>query len=309
MSVVTPLYNCLAMTQAMLESLRATMPRGFPYEVILIDDGSSDGTREWLAGLGGGYRVVLNERNLGFGGATNRGASLARAGVLALLNNDLVLKPGWFRPMLRALYALGPRAGLVGNVQVDAATLRVDHAGIYFNRKCKPEHDRREPGLASLLFGPVRRVAAVTGACLMVRTQTWRAFGGFDEAFVNGCEDVDLCLRMREAGLVNAVALRSRVLHHVSASPGRKLRDEENTRRLVLRWREQIALLGGRRWAWRHYRRFFGEDPRDIAYPLDAWRVALYLARLREAPPPAAVDAMERVIDGELARWGKILSD
>jgi len=293
----------------MVESLRASMPRGVSYEVVLVDDGSTDGTRDWLAGLGAPFRVVLNERNLGFGAATNRGAAAARGRVLALLNNDLVLARGWLRPMLRALYSLGPGAGVVGNIQLNAATLEVDHAGIYFNRKCKPEHDRREPGRAAALLFPVRTMPAVTGACVLVRRDTWERLGGFDEAFINGCEDIDLCFRAGAAGLVNAVALRSRVLHRVSASPGRKLRDEENTRRLVERWQGRIAVLGSWRWAWRYYRPFLDGDPREVPDAAEAWRVALFLARARKSPPARALAAMNEVIDRELARWRNLISD
>ena len=121
LSVITPLFNCLDRTQAMLASLRESIPRGVSYEVILVDDGSTDGTREWIAGLGEPFRVILNERNLGFGAATNRGRRVARGRILALLNNDLVLSRGWLAPMLWALRLLGRRAGLVGNVQIDAA--------------------------------------------------------------------------------------------------------------------------------------------------------------------------------------------
>ena len=53
----------------------------------------------------------------------------------------------------------------------------------------------------------MRIAFAVTGACVLVRASTWRRLGGFDKAYRNGCEDVDLCLRANEAGLVNAVAL------------------------------------------------------------------------------------------------------
>lgn len=304
-SVITPLYNCLNHTRAMLESLHATMPRGVPYEVVLVDDGSTDGTREWLAEHGAAYRVVLNERNLGFGGATNRGASQARGRILALLNNDLVLTPGWFRPMLRVLRALGPRAGLVGNVQLDATTRQVDHAGIRVNLKGKPEHDRRDPGRAAALLFPIREAFAVTGACMMVRRDTWEALGGFNAAYVNGCEDVDLCLRARVAGLVNAVALRSRVLHHVSASPGRKLRDEENTRRLVVAWRAEFAEAGSRDWAWTLFCPVL-PDPRDYPDPLEAWRMALYMAHVRRSPPPSALAVAHVAIEGELERWRRM---
>jgi GT2 family glycosyltransferase len=311
-SVITPLFNCLERSQEMVESLRRTIPPWVSHEIILVDDGSTDGTRRWLAGLGEPFRVILNERNLGYAAATNRGAAAARGRILALLNNDLVLRRGWLRPMLNALRLLGWRAGLVGNVQVDAATHEVDHAGIMVNLKGKPEHDRRAPSIASLLFRPAPGAFAVTGACVLVRASTWRRLGGFDEGFVNGCEDVDLCLRAHQAGLVNVVALRSCVLHHVSSSPGRKLRDEENTRRLVQRWRRELAVAGCRPVAREQFievmRRVL-PDPRDFPEKAEALRAALYLAHLRSSPPAAALAVLEKAIDLELARWREMFSN
>jgi GT2 family glycosyltransferase len=307
-SVITPLFNCLAATQEMVASLRGSMPRRVSYEIVLVDDGSTDGTREWLAGLGEPFRVVLNERNLGFGAATNRGAALARGEILALLNNDLILRPGWLRPMLKALRSRGDRAGLVGNVQVNAATREVDHAGIWITLNGKPEHDRRRPRLASLLFRPAPGAFAVTGACVLIRAETWRRLGGFDERYINGCEDVDLCLRARAAGLVNVVALRSRVLHHVSSSPGRNLRNEENARRLVLRWRREFAAEASRLWTWEHFCSILPE-PRDFPDKAEALRMALFLIHLRRTPPPVSIAAMNAAIDGELAHWREMFSD
>jgi GT2 family glycosyltransferase len=307
LSVITPLFNCLERTKEMVASLLGAMPPGVSHEIILVDDGSTDGTREWLATLGGPFRVVLNAGNLGYGAATNRGAAAARGEVLALLNNDLVLAQGWLWPMMEALEAMGPRAGLVGNVQLNAATLGVDHCGIRINLKGKPEHERRRPGPVSRLLRPVRRKVAVTGACVLVSCATWRRLGGFDEGFVNGCEDVDLCLRALDLGLVNAVAMRSVVLHHVSSSPGRKLRDEENTRRLFLRWRLWLAYLGSRDWTWDHFGRLV-QDPRDFPDPLEAWRMAFFMTRIRIGPPRTALEGMNAAIDGELARWQGMLS-
>jgi GT2 family glycosyltransferase len=210
--------------------------------------------------------------------------------------------------MLRALRALGRRAGVVGNLQVNAATGELDHAGIIVNLKGKPEHDRRPPRRAERILLPVRRVAAATGACLLLRAETWRALGGFDEAYVNGCEDVDLCLRARARGLRNAVALRSRVRHHISASPGRKRRDEENTRRLVLRWRGALAELASREWTWTHFLPIVPE-PRDFPDTAEALRMAAYLCHLRRTPPPTALAGMGAAIDAELARWREMFSD
>ncbi|MGH7946367.1 MAG: glycosyltransferase family 2 protein, partial [Opitutaceae bacterium] len=114
-SFIIPLYNCLTLTRAMLASLQATLPAGTSHEIILVDDGSTDGTREWLAMLKGSpFKVLLNERNLGYAASNNRGTGIARGEFLALLNNDLILQPGWLEPMLAAHASLKGRAGLIG---------------------------------------------------------------------------------------------------------------------------------------------------------------------------------------------------
>jgi GT2 family glycosyltransferase len=303
LSFVIPLYNCLPLTQAMLASLRATLPSGLAYEIIFVDDGSTDGTREWLATLTDPpFRVVLNEKNLGYAGANNRGAALARGELLALLNNDLVLLPRWLELMLAAHRSLGPLAGLVGNVQITVADGTVDHAGVFISHKGKPEHDQARP-IFSPWLRPIRRVAALTGACMLLSRALWEQLGGFDESYVNGCEDIDLCLRAAAAGRINAVALRSVVRHHVSSSRRRvSLRDEANARQLVLRWRETLVSLGTRSWC-RHYlkRRFI--EMRDYPNPALSWQALAYLARLRHAPPAGAVAGMQAAIEVELARW------
>lgn len=303
-SFVIPLFNCLPLTQAMVASLSASLPAGLAHEIILVDDGSTDGTREWLATLGAPFRVVLHERNLGYAAANNRGATLATGRFLALLNNDLVLAPGWLEPMLAAHRALGPSAGLVGNVQLNLRTGQIDHAGIFINLKGKPQHLAAEPEEFSHFFTRVYRVDALTGACALLERSLWQQLGGFDEGYVNGCEDVDLCFRARAAGRVNAVALRSRVQHHVSASPNRKRNDEANTHRLVRRWRDEFARCAARRWC-RHYFASSPLEPREHGYGF-ALQLWLYAAGLRRTPPTAALDAMKAAIDVEFARWEKM---
>lgn len=321
-SFIIPLYNCLSLTQAMLASLRATMPPGLAHEIIFVDDVSSDGTREWLKTVGPALvaapgptqhpgrpasgsptiRSLLNERNLGFAGTCNRGAAAATGEILFFLNNDLVLLPGWLEPMLAV--AARPRSALVGNVQLNNATGAVDHTGIYFNPKGKPAHDTSRP-LTALLTG-VKRVTALTGACFAIRRQLWQSLGGFDENFVNGGEDIDLCLRAGQAGLENIVSLRSVVRHHISASPGRKARDEHNTRRLLTRWRHEIASLIVRNncptllaVAW--------EEPRD--YPdlslardafLHRWYCTLW-------PSSRLAEAADALLEIEFHRWAHVL--
>lgn len=238
-SCIIPLYNGLALTRAMLDSLRATLPPDLAHEILFVDDGSSDGTREWLAGLNvPSVRVLLNERNLGYAGANNRGAKAASGDWLALLNNDLLLEPGWLEPMLAAGRSLGARAGLVGNVQRRVADGSVDHAGIVVTTRAKLAHVRRLPPPGSPMSA---EVFAVTGACCLVRRATFLDAGGFDEAFHNGGEDVDLALRLRASGRKTIVVFNSSIRHHVSASRGPTARrDEENSRLLFSHWRGEI---------------------------------------------------------------------
>jgi GT2 family glycosyltransferase len=294
-SFIIPLDNGLPLTQAMLASLRATLPAGLDHEIIFVDDGSSDGTRAWLEALDAPCHALLNERNLGFASTCNRGAAVASGEFLFFLNNDLLLLPGWLEPML-ATFTRFRRAGLVGNVQLNFSTGAIDHAGIFFNHKGKPEHDIRR-GLAAH-----RKSDAVTGACFGIRGSLWRQLGGFDEGYINGCEDVDLCLRARAAGLTNLVALRSVVRHHVSASPGRKLRDEQNTARLHQRWREAIIprILDGccgvcLAAAW--------DEPRNYSDPGLARDAFLYLCGLLPWPTSVLLGAAGALLDVEQARW------
>jgi O-antigen biosynthesis protein len=288
-----------------LHSLQATMPEGVSYEIILIDDGSTDGTREWLGTLQGpGIRVLLNERNVGYAVTNNRAAAIARGGFLALLNNDLILLPGWLEPMLAAHASLEDRAGLIGNIQLDARSGAVDHAGLVIGVTGKPLHVRAIPPVLGRWLHPVRAVPAVTGACMLIERALWQRLGGFDEGYINGGEDIDLCFRARAEGRVNAVALRSVVRHHVSASPGRKARDEENSYRLARRWqREFIAAADYGRREWCHgYLAQALLTPQSREYRL-AIAAGLFLARLRATPPTEAVAAIDDGVHREFARW------
>jgi GT2 family glycosyltransferase len=295
-SIITALFNKLDLTQEFWASLEAHPPSG-EWEIIWIDDGSTDGTRQWLTTLQKPrHRVILNDRNLGYAASNNRGAQAATGEILALLNNDLVLTPGWFAPMHAAL-AEHPQAGVVGNVQLNARTGEVDHSGVFYYARGKPTHDRTLP----LGSPPVRPVIAATAACILISKTRFDAMRGFDERFINGCEDVDLCLRLHTAGWQNYVALTSIVRHHVSASPGRSVNNARNTFLLMQRWRPLIPSFAAQSWA----------DPalRDRwESKLIGWRwLAAYLTRRWRRRPgqpcPAWLQSfVPRFIDQELAR-------
>jgi len=250
LTIVTALYNRIDLTRSFLGDLEKTL-EGISYEIILVDDGSDDGTREYLRGLQRpGITCLLNEKNLGFAGSNNRGVKAARAKTVALLNNDLVLSPGWCRPMLTAL---GEDTGFVGNVQINAQTNRIDHAGIVFTPWGIPEHWGQN--YLRIPASGIRSFRAVTAACAMIRKEVFEKEGGFDESYRNGFEDIDLCLRLEQAGKSNCVVFESRVKHWISSSPGRKKSDMENITRFLEKWGDRTEKWGMDDWASHYLRR------------------------------------------------------
>ena len=296
-SFILPLYNQLAHTRACLDSLRATVPAELAHEIILVDDGSTDDTRDFLRELAPPHVVLLNDRNRGYAAANNRGARVAQGEFLALLNNDLVLTPGWLQPMLAA-FARVPRAGVVGNLQLNATTGALDHAGVVFRDGGYPVHVRTDPD--DFAVAGLAEFPAVTAACCLVRRDWFLRAGGFDEGYLNGFEDTDLCLRAREDGLINLVALDSVVRHHISASPGRGAHEFRNARRFLARWAPRTAALE-REWNLTAARLHAAAAARAYFAPLHR-RLGLGAPALRRAHRRA----LDAVRQARLARTGRI---
>lgn len=244
-SIVVPLHNHLHESREMLQSLRASLAHRTDCEIVLVDDASRDDTPGWLDEVEGpGVRTARHATNRGYAAAINTGARLASGEVLVLANNDLLFRPGWLEPLVDVVLDPARGAGLVGNVQLRVADGSVDHAGMDLNYRGQFEHLRTVPPEA-----PVLECFAVTGACCAVRRALFLQTGGLDEAYRNGCEDVDLCLRLARAGRRQYVATASVVLHHVSLSRGADDRqNERNSARLFATWHEPILQRLAARW-------------------------------------------------------------
>jgi len=237
-SVIISVFGQLEYTKHCLAQLEQTLAGVIDYEVLIIDDKSKDGTPEFLKGLGKPYRIFLNDENEGFAKNNNLGAREARGEYLCFLNNDVFVRGDWLRPMLRAFEAK-ENVGIVGNVQKLAGSKRYDHMGVVFSSRAKPMHYGQ--GFFHRPFkGEIRQWSAVTAACCVTSRKRFFEFDGFDEIFLNGCEDIDLCLRMTEGGLVHYVVHDSVVEHVKCASEGRKAHNKRNTKVLLDRWRERL---------------------------------------------------------------------
>ncbi len=303
-SIITPLFNRLDLTRAYLSSLESTL-RQWRYEIILIDDGSTDGTRDFLRTLPPERcRIVLNDAPQGYAANNNAGARLARAPLLCLLNNDTVLLPRWLEPMARLANTL-PDVAFVGNVQREPVSGLIDHYGIFFDHEGQAIHAGKNAAIApaeDYLEWP-----AVTAACGVVRRQVFLDLGGFDETFRNGFEDVDFCLRAHTRGYRHFVANRSVIYHHVSASPGRKAHDQPNFRLFRERWLDRLTqefrarqTLPARHAEGRRYLRKYRWQP----WRYNFWRFARAVEqRWWPVPPPRRLDSLPRAWFRWQDRW------
>jgi GT2 family glycosyltransferase len=295
-SFVVPLFNHLAETREMLASLQASLPEKLDYEIVLTDDASTDGTADWLKSLcDPRIKVLISETNRGYAANNNAGVRLARGELLGLLNNDLLFAPGWLEPMLAVLLSPQLKAGLVGNVQYRLADGAVDHVWINLSPQGQFQHIRKLPNK------PHVKALAVTGACIILRKSDFETVGGFDETFVNGAEDIDLCYKLRAMGKSIQVATLSIVQHHISLS--RKcntVQDIRNSRYLFSRWGKEIRRDLAN--VWRH---LLSIDPRGYR-PYISGELS---SELVKSPNILASLIAKMMIVREQAEWSRRLQE
>jgi GT2 family glycosyltransferase len=235
-SVVVPVHNRVGLTGRCLETILADLPRDC--EAIIVDDASTDATPLLLAELGEAVRALRLEENRGFAAACNAGAEIAAGEQLVFLNNDTEPRPGWLEALL-GYAAEHPGAEVVG-ARLLYPTGFVQHAGIAFGQDGYPHNLYAGFPAAHPAATRPRRLQAVTGACMLVRRAAFERAGGFDEGFVNSMEDVDLCLRIGEAGGEVHYCPEATAVHFESASRGRKDGFAPSVARYRERWRESV---------------------------------------------------------------------
>jgi len=207
-----------------------------PFEVIIIDNGSSDErTLAYLRELAqdGRVRVVRYDAPFNFSAINNLGVSLARGEVIGLINNDIdVISPGWLREMVS--HALRREIGAVG-AKLYYADDRIQHAGVllgiggvaghahkYFAKKHDGYMSRAQL---------IQNYSAVTGACLVMRREVFEEVGGLDEVnLAVAYNDIDLCLRIREKGYRVLWTPYAELYHLESATRGSDATPENSLR-------------------------------------------------------------------------------
>lgn len=242
LTIVIPVRDKWELTAACLRSLAEHTP-GEDFAVQVVDNASDDDTATACPALGAalfgrrfGYQRF--ERNRNFGPACNAGASVADSDLLFFLNNDTLVTRGWLPPLLDALAGDPTLAGVGPLLLYPDDT--VQHLGIAIAPAGEAmAHLYSGLACAHPLARHRRRFPAITGAALMVYRRQFLEAGGFWEEYVNGFEDVDLCLTLTGRGAAMSVIPESRVVHLESQTPKRHDREKHNSR--LLRTRHDLS--------------------------------------------------------------------
>ena len=251
-SVVIPTHQTRELTLRCVDSLQTCLP---PLcEIVVVDDGSTDGTAESLRRRHPTVKVVTLSPGRGFTIAANRGMREARGELLFLLNSDTEVEPTTV-PRLLAAFDENPRLGVAGvelrfpdgRPQWSAGHMptplwlfgvasgmvrALEHVPGY--RRLRPEGGARD------------RVDWVCGAAMTVRREAWLAVGGFDERFHFYCQDLDLCLRVLAAGWTVEVVSGARVTHLGGATIGQRAGAASDRSHPALLWTDLVL------WATKH---------------------------------------------------------
>jgi GT2 family glycosyltransferase len=216
------------------------------YEVILVDNASTDGSADYVEQFFPKVQVIRNETHRGFGQGNNMGVRGARGKYLAFLNSDTAVEPGWLEALIAALEA-DPQAGLATSKillladpgQINTCGNDVHYTGLPLCRGM---------GMDRSAFTDLTDVSAVSGAAFATRREIFEALGGFDETFFLYMEATDLSWRACLAEYRCVYVPQSIVYYDYSLRFGpRKTFYRERNRYLMLlknlRWRTLLVLL------------------------------------------------------------------
>ena len=219
--IIIPVWNHLDLTQTVIASVRENTT--IPYRLIVVDDGSTDGTAAWLAAQPD-IIVITNETNQGFAKSVNRGLRAATAPYITLLNNDVEIDTGWLRVLIEALET-NPKAGAIGPL---STAKQMQWEGYFRGQSGVVLIER--PGVVSLAF-----------FCVVFRREVVEGVGLLDEEFPQAYgEDNDYAARMRQAGWLQAVCCDVLVKHDEQSTTG--------ATGLVEAWREQARRRLREKW-------------------------------------------------------------
>jgi GT2 family glycosyltransferase len=188
-------------------------------DIIVVDNGSTDGSQAMVQSRFGGVRLIANQSNLGFAKANNQALAATTAPYVLLLNSDAQLRTGTLHALLELAESQPKAANVDSSFQASYAEfptlwqelLVLSALGRLLHGRWYPSHGPEDGR------GP-QRVDWVGGACMLVRRRVLADLGGFDEAYFMYAEEMDLCFRAARAGWEVWYVPAADVVHHGGAS-------------------------------------------------------------------------------------------
>lgn len=218
-SILLLAHNKLELTRECIKSVYGFTDSS-SFELVIVDNASTDATPEYLSEVTRQHRnikVTRNDQNVSFAQGCNQGARMASGDYLLFLNNDTRVTQGWLDEML-SVFQNEERVGIVGSrlVYPDGG---LQHGGVVLTlwRGLPINIDvNLEKEIPDSL--EAREVFAVTGACMLINRDLFFDCGGFDEEYVYGYEDIDLCMKAAQKNYKIFYAPKSLVYHYASAT-------------------------------------------------------------------------------------------
>ena len=213
-------------------------------EIFVADNGSTDNSLEVLAKEFPGVKTIVLDKNYGFAEGYNRAIAQVDSEYIVLLNSDVEVTEGWLNPLLAYLDEHKDVAAVQPKVRSLLHRTHFEHAGaaggylskLYFPY-CRGRilwHVEEDKGQ----YDTEAEVDWTSGACMCVRTQVYKECGGLDAAFFAHMEEIDLCWRMRNAGL-HLVCLPQSVVYHL----GGGALSYESPRKTYLNHRNNLLMI------------------------------------------------------------------
>ena len=207
LSIITLTYNNLEYTKKYIDSLYKYTD---DFELIVVDNGSTDGTKEYLNSLTGNVKKIFNDNNLGFSKGNNQGLNVAEGEYIAFLNNDILLSPNWFEETEKIF--IRENAAFVSPRQVNPHFDDVNENNYieYWNKNNKYEKDFQ------------KTFDDCSFSCVVTKSNVIKQIGNFDENYTPAFfEDNDIKYRAIENGFDIYVSNRACFFHYGSVTSGR----------------------------------------------------------------------------------------
>ncbi|WP_175027620.1 glycosyltransferase family 2 protein [Burkholderia seminalis] len=254
-TLVIPTRNGFSLLSRCVDSI-ITKTHYRAFEIIIVDNGSDDpDTLDYMARLAvdHGVRILRDDRPFNYSALNNRAVEMASGEFVALVNNDVeVIDGDWLDEVMG--HALRPEVGVVG-VKLLYTNGSVQHAGVIVGLSGCADHlhrglGRDEPGYQARAV-TTQSLSAVTGACLVVRRSLYQQLGGLNEVdLAVAFNDVDFCLRVRQAGYTVLWTPHAVLYHHESATRG-----QDDTAEKMARAAREIDYMR------RHWHDLIANDP------------------------------------------------